>query len=65
MRASNANTVDEAESLWIKGRNQSAVHHGNVGINTDVPTEALSVHGNIRFEKHSTVHSFLMSRVSV
>ena len=48
VRASNANTVDEADALWIKGRNQTAVHHGNVGINTDVPTEALSVHGNIK-----------------
>ncbi|EDQ92484.1 uncharacterized protein MONBRDRAFT_3104, partial [Monosiga brevicollis MX1] len=51
VRASNPGQYDnEGANQWRLGRGvaNSVVHHGNVGINTDKPTEALSVHGNIR-----------------
>ena len=34
--------------MWAKGKNGAISHQGNVGINTDMPSEALSVHGNIK-----------------
>jgi hypothetical protein len=61
VRAANANASDDAETLWIRGKNQSAVHHGNVGINTEAPSEALSVHGNVRcVYGHAAVVTYFM-----
>ena len=49
VRASNAGQFDhEGDSKWIKGKNNSTVYHGNVGINIDAPSEALAVAGNIK-----------------
>ncbi|KAL5007198.1 hypothetical protein ScPMuIL_016004 [Solemya velum] len=49
VRASNPGQFDsDVEAVWSKSQNGDAVHHGKVGINTDHPEEALTVHGNIR-----------------
>lgn len=39
----------ETPQVWQKGStNDTVVHHGRVGINTDNPEDALVVHGNLR-----------------
>eukprot|EP00730_Choanoeca_flexa_P001087 TRINITY_DN10474_c0_g1_i2.p1 TRINITY_DN10474_c0_g1~~TRINITY_DN10474_c0_g1_i2.p1 ORF type:complete len:900 (+),score=244.75 TRINITY_DN10474_c0_g1_i2:41-2701(+) len=51
VRASNPGQYDnEGDTHWRLGRGvpNAVVHHGSVGINTDKPTEALTVNGNIR-----------------
>jgi hypothetical protein len=50
VRASNPGQYEsETELQWRSGANENTiVFDGNVGINTESPTEALAVHGNIR-----------------
>ncbi|XP_052800513.1 myelin regulatory factor-like isoform X2 [Mya arenaria] len=51
VRASNPGQFDSdiEATQWAKGAVPDSVyHHGNVGINTDRPDEALTVHGNIK-----------------
>ncbi|KAK6190536.1 hypothetical protein SNE40_002383 [Patella caerulea] len=54
VRASNPGQFDsDVDVLWQKGHTQeSAYHVGKVGVNTDHPEEALTVHGNIRLTGH-------------
>ena len=38
---------------WQKGHTQDSVYHmGRVGVNTDHPDEAVTVHGNIKLTGH-------------
>ncbi|KAK3779932.1 hypothetical protein RRG08_054185 [Elysia crispata] len=50
VRASNPGQFDNnSEVLWLKGQTPESVYHrGRVGINTERPDEALTVHGNLR-----------------
>jgi hypothetical protein len=51
VRAANLNVFSENEAPlhWAVGAGpQSIIHFGHVGINTDNPTEALTVHGNVQ-----------------
>ncbi|GFO12761.1 myelin regulatory factor [Plakobranchus ocellatus] len=50
VRASNPGQFDNnSEVLWLKGQTPESVYHrGRVGVNTDRPDEALTVHGNLR-----------------
>lgn len=51
VRASNPGQFENEVDIgaWSRGKHQrSVVYHGSVGINTDTPSEALSVNGNIR-----------------
>jgi len=54
VRASNPGQFDsDVEVLWQKGHTQDSVFHGGrVGINTDRPDEALTVHGNLKLTGH-------------
>ncbi len=38
------------DNVWIKGVAPNTTYHvGSVGINVEIPDEALCVHGNIRY----------------
>ena len=38
---------------WQRGHTQDSVYHmGRVGVNTDHPDEALTVHGNVKLTGH-------------
>ncbi|KAJ8939737.1 hypothetical protein NQ314_011023 [Rhamnusium bicolor] len=54
VRASNPGQFEsDVELCWQKGQTQdSVVHNGRVGINTDRPDESLVVHGNIKITGH-------------
>ncbi|CAG9861760.1 unnamed protein product [Phyllotreta striolata] len=54
VRASNPGQFEsDVELCWQKGQTQdSVVHNGKVGINTDRPDESLVVHGNIKITGH-------------
>ncbi|KAJ8917380.1 hypothetical protein NQ315_002404, partial [Exocentrus adspersus] len=54
VRASNPGQFEsDVELCWQKGQTQdSIVHNGRVGINTDRPDESLVVHGNIKITGH-------------
>ncbi|XP_074040694.1 myelin regulatory factor homolog 1 [Leptinotarsa decemlineata] len=54
VRASNPGQFEsDVELCWQKGQTQdSVVHSGRVGINTDRPDESLVVHGNIKITGH-------------
>ncbi|XP_050312385.1 myelin regulatory factor [Anthonomus grandis grandis] len=54
VRASNPGQFEsDVELCWQKGQTQdSIVHNGKVGINTDRPDESLVVHGNIKITGH-------------
>jgi hypothetical protein len=56
VRASNPGQFDsDVDVLWQKGHTPDAVYHaGRVGVNTDRPDEALTVHGNIKLTGHLT-----------
>lgn len=39
--------------LWQKGHTNDSVYHvGRVGVNTDHPDEAVTVHGNLKLTGH-------------
>lgn len=50
VRASNPALFETESSIhWVRGNTANSIYHsGAIGINTDSPDEALSVHGNIR-----------------
>ncbi|XP_041367258.1 myelin regulatory factor-like isoform X2 [Gigantopelta aegis] len=54
VRASNPGQFDsDVDIPWAKGHTQDSVFHiGRVGINTDHPEEALTIHGNIKLTGH-------------
>ncbi|CAG9814774.1 unnamed protein product [Phaedon cochleariae] len=54
VRASNPGQFEsDVELCWQKGQTQdSVVHSGRVGINTERPDESLVVHGNIKITGH-------------
>ena len=54
LQASNPGQFDsDVDVLWNKGQTPDSVFHmGRVGINTDRPDEALTVHGNMRVTGH-------------
>jgi hypothetical protein len=54
VRASNPGQFEnDMEALWNKGKTSESVYHtGRVGVNTDSPDEALTVHGNVKLTGH-------------
>ncbi|XP_072034179.1 myelin regulatory factor-like isoform X2 [Amphiura filiformis] len=54
VRASNPGQFEsDVDVIWQKGQTQDSIcHAGRVGINTDRPEDALTVHGNIRVTGH-------------
>ncbi|KAH9499981.1 hypothetical protein Btru_076097, partial [Bulinus truncatus] len=63
VRASNPGQFDsEVEVLWQKGQNESVYHIGKVGVNTDHPDEALTIHGNLRLTGHLTQPSDIRAK---
>lgn len=54
VRASNPGQFEnDMELSWQKGLTQDSIYHvGRVGINTDKPDEALTVHGNVKLTGH-------------
>ncbi|KAL3841766.1 hypothetical protein ACJMK2_019868 [Sinanodonta woodiana] len=50
VRASNPGQFDsDVEVMWQKGHTQDSIYHmGKVGVNTDHPDEAMTVHGNLK-----------------
>ena len=54
LQASNPGQFDsDVDIPWAKGHTQDSVFHiGRVGINTDHPEEALTIHGNIKLTGH-------------
>lgn len=54
VRASNPGQFDnDVDVTWQKGQTPDSVYHvGRVGVNTEHPEEALTVHGNMRLTGH-------------
>lgn len=54
VRASNPGQFDsDVDVMWQKAQTPDGVYHvGRVGVNTDHPEEALTVHGNMRLTGH-------------
>ena len=54
LQASNPGQFDsDVDVLWQKGQTPESVFHaGRVGVNTDRPDEALTVHGNMKLTGH-------------
>lgn len=54
VRASNPGQFEnDIEALWNKGKTSESVYHtGRVGVNTDNPDEALTIHGNVKLTGH-------------
>ncbi|XP_048241603.1 myelin regulatory factor-like isoform X1 [Haliotis rufescens] len=54
LQASNPGQFDsDVDVLWSKGHTQDSVFHvGRVGVNTDHPDEAMTVHGNLKLTGH-------------
>lgn len=53
-QASNPGQFDnDVDVTWQKGQTPDSVYHvGRVGVNTEHPEEALTVHGNMRLTGH-------------
>ncbi|XP_064601601.1 myelin regulatory factor-like isoform X2 [Liolophura sinensis] len=54
VRASNPGQFEgDVDVLWQKGHTNDSVYHvGRVGVNTDHPDEAVTVHGNLKLTGH-------------
>jgi len=67
VRASNPGQFDsDPDSPWTKGRTPDTIFHcGSVGINTDNPEEALTVHGNIRLTGHVVAPSDIRAKTDI
>jgi len=54
VRASNPGQFEsDVEVIWNKGKTADSIYHaGRVGINTDSPDEALTIHGNLKVSGH-------------
>lgn len=54
LQASNPGQFDnDVDVTWQKGQTPDSVYHvGRVGVNTEHPEEALTVHGNMRLTGH-------------
>ena len=67
LQASNPGQFDnEVDVMWQKGHTGESVYHvGRVGINTDHPEEALTVHGNMRLTGHLLQPSDMRAKENV
>lgn len=67
VRASNPGQFDsDVDVMWQKGQTQESVYHmGRVGVNTDHPDEAMTIHGNMRLTGHMTQPSDMRAKENI